>query len=436
MKKMTTIRKYSVLAFVVLAVNIVTSCGGNSESLSDKLTFATGVWEGFTQDITIDSNKVKPFVTDDRIFAATYSSNDFPENTDCTQSENFVAGKLTIYEYSKETFREMQSIEMVDKFVNSLATGDIKNDTTIEIMLMSSCMRALSVSAFELTNSSWVPVPDVNASTYSNGMLMSIGIDCTPSCADGGVSYTKIEWNGSQFVEAGFVTSEGKPVNLEVNGTCPSYKTAVALPLAMCDQGPLVQQFVALVKNIDTFDESLSSLGDRFTPELAKWAVEYRYLHGLSVAPIADEEFFEHLGGFWYPEQLTENWNLFPEYCSRGGEYNCESYSFLFPTNECPSYRNAVYEFPVKRCDFGGWVFMIFNGLKDFDGKDAVDELGIGLFNKDIEERIRQFQKQNKLQVDGLVGPNTWKAMFGTANSETGDINGDGLYGPGDIIPH
>jgi hypothetical protein len=38
--------------------------------------------------------------------------------------------------------------------------------------------------------------------------------------------------------------------------------------------------------------------------------------------------------------------------------------------------------------------------------------------------------------VDGLVGANTWRALFGNVQDSYDDMNGDGMYGPGDIIPH
>ena len=433
---MTRTNRSMIVALAVLLSGIMTSCGGGSGSIDDKLTLAAGVWEGFAKETGI-SSEIKPFATDDRIFAAAYTENQLPTSGDCTSWENFVAGRLTFYEYAKEKFLEMQSIEIIDKYVDELVSGDIKNDSTIEVMIVSSCMKSQKVSAFELVDESWSLVPNLSASTYSNGMLMSIGLDCTPSCADGGVSYTKIEWSGSQFVEAGFVTSDGKPVNLSVDGTCPSYKTATSLPLAMCDQGTLVEQYIALARNIDDDSKlvNFGSLGDRFTPELARWTVQYRYLHGLSPSPTADEDFFENLGVYWHPDELTDNWRVFPSYCSSGSLYHCETYSYLFPTNECPSYRDAVYEFPLRRCDFGGWVFMLLNGLEDFDGKKPTDDRGAGLFDKETEERLRQFQKQKNLEVDGLAGPNTWRAMFGGATVDTGDSNGDRLYGPGDILP-
>lgn len=205
----------------------------------------------------------------------------------------------------------------------------------------------------------------------------------------------------------------------------------------MCDRGTLVEQYIALARNIDDDSKlvNFGSLGDRFTPELARWTVQYRYLHGLSPSPTADEEFFADLGRNWYPDIYSDDAKIFSSYCSTGYSYQCESYSYLFPTNECPTYRTGFVDFPLRRCDYEGWVYMLLNGLENFDGKKPTDDRGVGLFDQETEERLRQFQKQKNLEVDGLAGPNTWRAMFGGATVDTGDTNGDGVYGPGDIYP-
>jgi hypothetical protein len=79
---------------------------------------------------------------------------------------------------------------------------------------------------------------------------------------------------------------------------------------------------------------------------------------------------------------------------------------------------------------------MIAGALKEFDGKELRDEFGVGLFDEELQARIKTFQKQRKLEVDGLVGANTWRALFGNVQNSYDDMNGDGMYGPGDIIPH
>jgi peptidoglycan hydrolase-like protein with peptidoglycan-binding domain len=79
---------------------------------------------------------------------------------------------------------------------------------------------------------------------------------------------------------------------------------------------------------------------------------------------------------------------------------------------------------------------MVSAALKDFDGKEFKDDLGIGLFDEELEKRVKDFQTKRKLEVDGLVGINTWRALLGSAGIYDGDSNNDGVYGPGDIIPH
>lgn len=418
---------------VAVLIIITAACASGSSSSEKELLFATGVWDGFSKSLPVGNVSSSPFVADGKIFAATHQSSGIPENSDCLMLENFKSGTLTIYEYRDENFLPLQTVDLIDAFIDEIFIADIKSDQTPDIILNGGCSKRQGVFAYELLNNNWTKIDALKASTFMNGVLVSIDQDCIPSCADSGVWFTKVAWTGSAFKEAGLVTRTGQPVDLSVTGTCPQFQLANSLPLKMCDEGPLVSQFIALVRNINP---ELATNGNRFTIELAKWTKEYSYSHSLNISSDATEEMFELLGMYWNPELSSSDERIFSGYCSSGNPYNCDTYSYLFPTNSCPKYDNGVYEFPLRRCQFGAWVFMVAAALKDFDGKESKDELGIGLFDEDLEKRVREFQKNRKLEVDGLVGINTWRALLGTAGIDDGDSNYDGVYGPGDIVPH
>lgn len=433
-------RVRTAISFIALlaVLSSVTACGSNSESLDKKLTYATGVWTQLKESFGQSSSNNGPFVSDGEIYGVSFTPSSFPENFDCLLAENFMSGVLKIYKYSDETFSEAQSIDLLDTYVEDIQVGDIKNDATQEIVLNARCYKGQSVKAFELQEGIWSPIPELSASVFQNGILMNVSPDCTPSCAEGGVEYTKVSWNGSTFVAGETVTSQGKPVNLDVSITCPKFRPAKSLPIKPCDEGTLVRQLIALAQNVgDYSDGEVSSLYDRYTPALAKWILTYQYRHEVPLSTSIGNEMYSLLGTHWYPDvNDRDKSSLFYSYCTSGDPYSCESYSFLWPTISCPEYFSAAQEFPVRRCETGAWVYMIAAALKEFDGKELRDEFGVGLFDEELEGRIKTFQKQRKLEVDGLVGANTWRALFGNVQNSYDDMNGDGMYGPGDIIPH
>jgi peptidoglycan hydrolase-like protein with peptidoglycan-binding domain len=53
-----------------------------------------------------------------------------------------------------------------------------------------------------------------------------------------------------------------------------------------------------------------------------------------------------------------------------------------------------------------------------------IGEAGVdGLYGSDTEEATIEFQKDEEIKVDGIVGPNTWEAAFSTDQSSTTDYN-------------
>ena len=258
--------------FVAVLVLITAACGSGSSSSEKELVYATGVWDGFSKSLPAGNVSSSPFIADGKIFAASHQSSGIPENSECLMLENFKSGTLTIYQYQDESFSPMQTVDLIDAFIDDISIADLKSDQIPDIILNGGCSKREGVFAYEFIDSKWTKIDGLNASAFMSGVLVSISKDCMPSCADSGVWYTKVAWNGTAFKDAGAVSLDGKPVDLSVNGTCPQFQLALSLPLRMCDEGPLVAQFISLVRNIDP---SLSTTGNRFTIEVAKGNKEY-----------------------------------------------------------------------------------------------------------------------------------------------------------------
>ena len=98
------------------------------------------------------------------------------------------------------------------------------------------------------------------------------------------------------------------------------------------------------------------------------------------------------------------------------------------PPPACPSY-TVNDQYPIRRCDEGYAVSMIQYALVR-DGYPVDDD---GYFGPGTEVAVRQFQASRGLEVDGLVGPNTWAAL--TGGYVTGyDVDGNGIVDPDEII--
>ena len=55
-----------------------------------------------------------------------------------------------------------------------------------------------------------------------------------------------------------------------------------------------------------------------------------------------------------------------------------------------------------------------------------------GYFGPATEQAVRTFQAENGLQVDGLIGPDTWAVL--TAGQPGSDVDGSGVVDPWEIV--
>jgi peptidoglycan hydrolase-like protein with peptidoglycan-binding domain len=69
-------------------------------------------------------------------------------------------------------------------------------------------------------------------------------------------------------------------------------------------------------------------------------------------------------------------------------------------------------ELPVlRKGDTGGGVKLLQNVLIALDYLDS--DSRTGKFQEQTDEAVRNFQEENDLKVDGIVGPKTWDLLGG-----------------------
>jgi hypothetical protein len=400
------------IGFLAVALTLNACSSGSNSNPEEKLIFARGLWETQKESRSPDLKHSVPFYHQGEILVATVVPIEY-EVTDsgaCWEVNNQNTENLEILKLSGSAFNISLSIPLIDSFTESIDIADIKADGTLEILVTSGC-RSAWVTAFEFLDQKWVEIANVGASIFENGNLVRIENDCNPSCAQDGETRQKIEWDGFRFVPTDFLDKDGNKVNLDIDGVCAKYKNVTQLPIKLCDQGPLVEQYIALVANIDIdYGFSVNLNGDRFTPDIAKWTLTYKYRQGfwrdtrLSPTPEVDESLFSNLGAFWAPS-TSKDFGLF-HYDPSG--------KWRFPTSECPSYRFADDQtFPLSRCDYGNQIYLFASELQNYDGIEITDERLVGLFDSVMEKRIRDFQTANDFKVSGQIDVQTWMSVVG-----------------------
>lgn len=95
----------------------------------------------------------------------------------------------------------------------------------------------------------------------------------------------------------------------------------------------------------------------------------------------------------------------------------------------CGRYTPAPDRYPIRRCQEGFNVVLVQNQLTTW-GFDVSSD---GYFGPATETAVREFQAREGLEVDGLVGVDTWRAL--SIGSVAGDdADGSGLVDPWEVI--
>jgi hypothetical protein len=419
----------------------------------DDLIRATGVWEIQKRNLPESYVFADAAAVGDEILVASGTT---LRNVECDPSirpfpEGTVTASVEVGKYSNDTFEPVATLDLIDQNLSAVYIADVTGDGMAEILVDVFCTGSNyatnTIRAFErgATSSDWAEMPSTGAFTYENGMLTTFNKDCRPYCAAGGLELFRISWNGAAFVKEALIAEDGTVVDLSVTETCPKFRQKKRLPLDICDRGPLAEKFVILARSMvgDYGPEtSLAGALDRITPEVAKWIKTYRYRHGLPINTVLDGELFAKVGEYWPPTEDSDSGTdpyLFDSFCTNYlNAYECDSYGYLFPTEECANYRPpSDQKLPLKKCDYGLWVARLMTALDEIDGNSSEANTESALYDSALEERVRVLQTARGLEADGLAGSNTWRELFGaiSPDMEFYDSNGDGMFSPGDMIP-
>lgn len=97
------------------------------------------------------------------------------------------------------------------------------------------------------------------------------------------------------------------------------------------------------------------------------------------------------------------------------------------PGTPCPDYEfNNAY--PLRLCDSGPAVRVAQQGLLATDSELQDD----GFFGPLTDAAVRRFQAANGLEVDGLVGPDTWRVLT-EGITQGSDADGSGVIDPWEL---
>ena len=97
---------------------------------------------------------------------------------------------------------------------------------------------------------------------------------------------------------------------------------------------------------------------------------------------------------------------------------------------QCGDYVTAGNDYPVERCEQGVAV----HGVQVMLIHRGFDIEADGYFGPATDAAVRQFQANAGVAVDGLVGPNTWAALYDSTYLPGVDNNGNGTVDPWELV--
>ena len=131
------------------------------------------------------------------------------------------------------------------------------------------------------------------------------------------------------------------------------------------------------------------------------------------------------------------------------GEGQCAQELALYADDGCPNPKaddlNATRT-AILPCEYGFWVLMAEEEL----ARQGYAVTADGYYSSGEIPAVKKAQADGGVDADGQIGPATWQAVMVGLHCDApddikapilqgdscwGDINGDGMYDPGDLIP-
>jgi len=224
--------------------------------------------------------------------------------------------------------------------------------------------------------------------------IVSILRPCDPDCATGLAYFRTYSWNGDDYFTELCTEPRLPPVPIQATPG-PGGTLVGTLPPGTCGAQSNVSQIVADTEWFAVYFDGRSG-----------WAPAISFQPPSSTAP-----WVAHPYDGIVPTTVPPPPPLAPEVPAQ-----CADYSF----ND---------QYPIRRCDEGYAVYLVQTFLRG-EGY-AVDP--DGYFGPGTEVAVRYFQASRGLEVDGLVGRNTWLRLSGGGMAGY-DLDNNGVIDPDEVV--
>jgi len=201
---------------------------------------------------------------------------------------------------------------------------------------------------------------------------------------------------------------------------CPSYKPNDEYPIRLCDEGPAVLVIQGALMGSGTVLDYDGSFDDGlFGPETEAAVREFQAANGLEVDGL--------VGAATWAAML----NFDPPSAS-----DADGSGVIDPWEVdalCETYVEAGPDYPIAPCERG---YLVINVQEQLIHRGFLLG-GNGNFDSVMVEAVRAFQAASGLTVDGLVGPDTWAALYTGTFPLSVDEDGSGIIDPWELyIPN
>jgi len=201
---------------------------------------------------------------------------------------------------------------------------------------------------------------------------------------------------------------------------CPSYKPNDEYPIRLCDEGPAVLVIQGALMGSGTVLDYDGSFDDGlFGPETEAAVREFQAANGLEVDGL--------VGAATWAAML----NFDPPSAS-----DADGSGVIDPWEVdalCETYVEAGPDYPIEPCERG---YLVINVQEQLIHRGFLLG-GNGNFDSVMVEAVRAFQAASGLTVDGLVGPDTWAALYTGTFPLSVDEDGSGIIDPWELyIPN